>query len=407
MARRRHRGEGSVYRKCGPRYGCPDPEPVTLPSGAVIQQRPDHTRTCKAPWAQSIDLGLIGGRRVRRTATAKSKADLTEKVAALKAKMALGITPDATTTTGEWLTYWLDRVAPTHIRPTTLPSYRSKVTRYIIPAVGHIKLQDLRPEHVESMQDWMRTLTKIRNPGKGDPLSDTTIRQAHMILQSALADARRRGMVIRNAADVVTAPPAADRPHGHLRLAQAKAVLRTATTERELCRLVTALALGLRQGEALGLRWDDYKGAGPYRTLAVEEAIARVDGKLIRTEVKSRASHRLVPIPERMVPIFEAWREKAPNDPYIFPGWNGGPEDPKRDWIAWREALARASVPHIPLHGARGSAASLLADMGVPDWRIAEILGHSQVKVTRRHYIEGTEESHRAAIGGLVGELLD
>ena len=54
----------------------------------------------------------------------------------------------------------------------------------------------------------------------------------------------------------------------------------------------------------------------------------------------------------------------------------------------------------------RTPAASLLADMGVPDWMIAEILGHSQVVITRKHYIEGTEERHQEALGGLVDALL-
>jgi integrase len=138
----------------------------------------------------------------------------------------------------------------------------------------------------------------------------------------------------------------------------------------------------------------------------VYEAVQRIDGQLQRTEVKSRASKRPVPIPDRMVPIFEAWRSVCDDD-YIFPGYAGGPCDPKRDWTMWSESLTRAGVAHVPLHGARGSAGSLLADMGVPDWRIAEILGHSSVTTTRRHYIQGTEDSHRLAIGNLLDNMLD
>ena len=50
----------------------------------------------------------------------------------------------------------------------------------------------------------------------------------------------------------------------------------------------------------------------------------------------------------------------------MFPGPKGGPCDSRRDWQEWRDACDRAGVPRVPLHGARGSAASLLADMGVP-----------------------------------------
>ena len=115
--------------------------------------------------------------------------------------------------------------------------------------------------------------------------------------------------------------------------------------------------------------------------------------------------NRRVPIPERMVPIFDAWRAES-TDEYLFPGPNGGPCDSKADWKAWRESLARADVPAVPLHGARGSAATLLADMGVPDWRIAAILGHAQVSITQRAYLRNSDEAASRAIGGLIGELL-
>lgn len=403
--KRRHRGEDSSYRVCHARYGCPEPEDV----GGPRKLRPDHTKTCKAPWAYAIDEGIVAGKRQRRVVTARSKAELLVKVTSLKEKRALGVTPTAQTV-GDWLDYWVARVAPDNgVRETTLKGYRSKIRLYLKPALGHVRLQKLTAEHVEQLEDWMRTLDKSRLDGNhgGGPLSETTIRQAHMVLRSALQDALQRRKVTYNAAAVVRAPKADENPHEQLELEQAKQVLKAAVSERELCRLVCALALGLRQGEALGLRWtEEYRlttTGDAY--LMVEEGVQRIDGKLTRTDVKSRASKRPLPIPARMVPIFEAWRAIS-TDNYLFPGPNGGPCDAKADWTAWSDALTRAGVPHVPLHGARGSAASLLADMGVPDWRIAEILGQSQVAVTRKHYIRGTEESHRKAIDGLLGELL-
>lgn len=405
--RRRHRGEDSTYRVCADRWGCPPAVELPTPSGGTVRRRPEHGKSCRAPWAYAIDRGMVAGRRERTVVTAKTKAALLKKIDSAKTKLAMGVVPDAATV-GEWLEYWIATVAPARLRPTTVRSYDSKIRTYLIPALGTTVLQDLRPDHIERMHDWMRTLDKSRGgKGRGEgPLSDTTIRQAHLILQSALADALARRKVTYNAAAVVRAPKATGRTHDRLDLDQAKAVLRAAADERDLCRFVVALALGLRQGEALGLRWaQDYVTDGTDRYLVIEEAIQRDHGRLDRAPVKSRASHRRVPIPERMVPIFEAWRKRA-TDAYLFPGPAGGPCDSKADWQAWTDALARADVPHVPLHGARGSAASLLADMGVPDWRIAEILGHSQVATTRRHYIAGTDASHRTAIEGLLGELL-
>lgn len=409
VPKRRHKSENSSYRLCGDRWGCPPAEPVTTESGKVIRRRPEHDKSCRAPWAYAIDKGIIGGKRVRHVVTAKSKRDLLEKVETLKEKQALGVTPNAQTV-GEWLDYWIVRIAPNRkagTRPTTLRGYRSKIALYLKPGLGHVRLQELTPDHIEHWQDWMRTLDKSRVDGArgSGPLSPTTIRQTHAILRTALADALTRRKITYNPAAVVDAPTPEDNPYAQIGIDDAKAVLRTAITSRELCRNLVAVALGLRQGEALGLRWTDYIRVGDDRYLEVEEAVQRIDGKLTRTDVKSKASHRRIPIPERMVPIFEAWRAEC-TDEYIFPGPKGGPCDAKRDWKDWRDSLARADVPPIPLHGARGSAASLLADMGVPDWRIAIILGHSQVKTTHRHYMRSTDAATHKAIEGLIGELL-
>lgn len=405
VTKRRHKGEGGSYRICAAKHGCPPSVIVIGDNGKAKRVRPEHSKLCKAPWAVSLDQGIVGGRRLRHVVSARTKPELLAKVEALKMKESLGVNPDAQTV-GDWLDYWLSRIAPAgKIRATTLKGYRSKADLYLKPALGHVKLQDLTPDHVERMQDWMRTLRKQQNPGKGGPLSDTTIRQAHMILRSAMKAALTRRKVTYNAAAVVDAPRAEDNPHEQIELDEAKAVLKACATTRDLCRNVVALALGLRQGEALGLRWTDYRTNGMERYLEVEEAVQRIDGKLIRTDVKSKASHRNVPIPEPMVPLFEAWRAEATED-YMFPSPNGGPCDNKYDWKAWQSSLGRAGVRHIPLHGARGSAASLLFDMGVPDWRIAVILGHGQVAVTRKSYIRPTDAASSKAIEGLIGQLL-
>lgn len=370
---RRHRGEGSIY------------------------QRPDGR------WVAAVDLGIIGGRRVRRTVTAATKRELDVKAKALRKRLDQGIMP-STVSTGEWLDYWAEHIAPKDVRPTTMAGYRSKIALYLKPALGRVRLQDLRPEHVEQLHDWMSTLTRQREPRKGEPLSPTTIRQTHAILQSALAAAVQRERVPRNVAAITRAPSADLNPHSHLSSDDAKRVLRGAESPRELARLTCALILGMRQGEVLGLRWADLQVVDGVPSLIVEESVQRIAGTLTRTDVKSAASHRVIPLPDAVAAILAAWQLEA-SDVYVFPGPSGGPCDSKADWKAWRASLARAGVGAVPLHGARGSAASLLADMGVPDWRIGQILGHTAF-VSRRHYIAGETGPKRAALEGLIAELL-
>jgi hypothetical protein len=205
--KRRHRGEDSTYRVCHRRYGCPDP---------IDGHRPDHGKSCRAPWAYSIDAGIVAGKRVRRTVTAKTKPELMAKVKTLKDKQAHGVTSTAQTV-GDWLDYWITTIAPADgLRPRTIQGYKSPyIEQYLKPALGNVKLQDLNADHVDALIAWMRTLDKSRTPGNGSgPLSDSTIRQAVMILRSALKVALRRRKVLYNAAAIVTAPPAEFNPGG-------------------------------------------------------------------------------------------------------------------------------------------------------------------------------------------------
>lgn len=364
--KRRGRGEDSIYR-----------------------------RASDGRWVGAIDMGMVDGKRVRKTVTATTKTEVAKRLKEVRASIDKGVLPSRATT-GEWLEWWLEHVAVKKVRERTLQGYRSS-SRYAVDILGRVPLQDLRPEHVERMHKAMLD--------RG--LSAGTVRQAHAVLQSALSDALARERVTRNVAKVAKAPRVPLNPHEHLSPAQAKLVLSSAGTPRELARLVCALVLGMRQGEVLALRWEDYAERDGDRVLVVEESVSRITGRgIVRGDVKSLASHRAIPLPTSVAHIFDAWRELAARgEEYIFPGPKGGPEDQKRDWTAWRDALARAGVPHVPLHGARGSAASLLADMGVPDWRIGQILGHT-AWVSRRHYIAGELGPKRAALDGLVRELL-
>lgn len=366
MATRRRHGEGSVYQ--------------------------DGDR-----WKATVDLGIVAGKRVRRTVTAKTEKEVLAKLKAMRTQLDKGVLPTRVKT-GEWLTWWLEHVAKETVRPSTHRGYTTSVTQYLIPALGAIPLQDLRPEHIEAMHTWM-------TDDLG--LSTTTAHQAHQVLRSALKTALQRERVTRNVAAITPAPKARLNPHESLTVEEAKKVLASAQTPRELCRLTCALVLGMRQGEVLGLRWVDVEVRDGVTCLIIEEAVARITGKgMQRVDVKSAASHREIPLPEAVAAILKAHRDSSPaGEEYIFPGIKGGAEDPKRDWKAWRDACGRAGVKRVPLHGARGTAASLLADMGVPDWRIGQILGHT-AWVSRRHYIRGDSAQKVKALDGLIGQLL-
>lgn len=383
MAKRRGSGEGSISQRHD-HATCP---PV------VGGRRPEHS--CRGRWVAMVDLGYHNGKRKRRAIYGA-----TRKEAAIKLQEALAAKSSGSLVVGQvtvdtWMRYWLDVICVERgLKANTMKSHRSKVERYIIPHLGHHRLERLAPEHVRGMYAEMR---RAGGP-KGKPLSEATLRQTHAVLHRALEVAAREGKVSRNVAGLID-PPQTHRNKRHgLTLDQARKVLKGAHL-----RWYVALYLGLRQGEALGLRWSDVNlDEG---LLFVEQTLVRVPGEGLRFDTpKSRSSRRTIPLPTVVLSRFKvAWAEHvaAGGDPngLVFHR-DGLPIDHRADWQAWSNLLEAANVPHVALHAARNTTASLLEAAGVPARLVMEILGQSSVEVTY-----GYQSAELARWGEALGAL--
>lgn len=350
-------------------------------------------------WRASIETGWTSKGRQRRTVSAASKRECLAKLAKLREEVGVGIIGD-NPTVSDWLDYWLTYICPERgLKPSTIRGYRSYVEGWLKPHLGRRRARELTPDHVRRLHRAMRE--------KG--AAAATIRQAHAILSRALKVAARDGLVGRNVAALVDVPSAGDSHHAALTVDEAKRVLRAAAAHgdpRALARLACALILGMRQGEALGLRWAAVDLEA--QTIDVAWALTRgTDGEPTLVPPKSASSRRIIPLPDALVPILRVYADRPEDPVWVFPGSQGGPErNAKRDWQAWRAALADAGVPAVPLHGARASAASLLRDMGCSERMIADILGHREVRITQQAYLRTTDDQRRAALQSAALELL-
>lgn len=349
-------------------------------------------------WVGSINLGRIDGRRVRRKVTGKTAKEVQTKLRHLRREIEAGVIPDAASTE-RWIRHWLNEVAARKVREKTLYNYRRVCELHILPAIGSHRLSSLKPEHVRELHSAMRA----------KDLSDTTVRQAHAILQRALRVAMEEGRVSRNVAQIVGAPSPTGNHHASLTLDQARAVLAIAADARQRCRLFFAIVLGVRQSEALGLRWESVTHNDGKITIQIRETVQRVPGEGIVTAApKTKSSFRTLIVDwDDGIEIIESWREASGGQGYVFGGLKGPgvPEGQRRDHQAWSRALEAAGVPHVPLHGARASAASLMRESGVSERTIADILGHSTVKITQDAYLRSGAEQRTAALSALGRQL--
>jgi integrase len=344
-------------------------------------------------WVGSVEAGWVAGKRKRRTVTAPTRAAAVVKLGRLRKSLEAGVLP-TTITVGAWMKHWLDEVCAVTLKPRTVYGYRGYVSRWITPIIGATQLQKLQPEQVRAVY------AAMRQQGQ----SDASIRQVHAILRRALVVAEREGRVMRNVAAVVQVSSKMGKPHGTLSTIDAVRVIQSATDPRTRARLVCALVLGLRQGEALGLRWSDVDLARGL--LHVRQALSVVPGAgSSMTLPKTAASVRTIPLPSGVVAELAAWRAVS-SSAWLFPAADGGHHrNPRADWAVWKRTLTAAGVPHVPLHGARGSAASMLLAMGVPERMIADILGHANARVTQEHYLHSDEGQRLAALEGLSARL--
>jgi integrase len=206
----------------------------------------------------------------------------------------------------------------------------------------------------------------------------------------------QRGHVSRNIATLVD-PPAQKQSDvaTALDLGEARAVLAAAAHVRNSARWTVALALGLRQSEALALQWEDIDLLAG--TLTVRRSIHRVKGGLICEEPKTRRSQRTLALPVPLV--VELGRHKAVqlgeqmlagsdwhDEDLVFAQSNGQPIDKKADHDDWTRLLQSAGVRHVRLHDGRHTAATLLLSENVHPRVVMELLGHSQMRTTMDIY---------------------
>lgn len=346
---------------------------------------------------------LDGGKR--KCFYGKTRAEVAEKLTKALRDLQQGITPaPERETVGTFLARWLADVARPSLRPLTYKSYALIVNHHLIPVLGKVRLARLAPADVQ------RYMNAKRDAG----LSARTVAYHRAVLRKALNDALRWGSVARNAA-ALAVPPKQVRPRlRFLSPEDARRFLDVCRGHRLEALFTVALSMGLRQGEALGLRWEDIDlEAG---TLTVSHALQRVDGKLQLMEPKTQQSHRTLPLPPVALAALREHRRRQlaeriasaywEDHGFVFPSTIGTPLEPRNLVDQFHTLRAAAGLDWLRFHDLRHGCASLLMAQGVNPRVVMEVLGHSQISLTLGTYSHVTSELAKDAalkIDALLG----
>jgi integrase len=306
---------------------------------------------------------------------------------------------------GEFLNQWLEESVKPSARPRTLESYSFLVKKHLTPALGRFPLVKLSPIDVQRLIN-----SKIAT-GK---LSARTVRYMHAVLRSALNRAVEWHLIKRNVALRVRLPRAAKPKIRPLTCEEAKYLLEAVTGSRLEALYSVALSLGLREGEILGLRWEDVDLDGA--RLRVERALQELAEGLVSGVPKTEESRRTLILPSFAVTVLRTHRVHQIQERLIagsrwyesglvFTTTVGTPIHPRNLRKHLRGALQDAGLPQVRFHDLRHTAGSLLAAQGVTPRVIMEILGHTQVTMTMNTYVHGNEAMQREA-AARVGNAL-
>lgn len=321
----------------------------------------------------------------------EARAELTKMHGEADTKTFVGRT---TETLGHYLKRWLKGKLDVSAR--TLHDYTMRVNKYVIPAIGHVKLQQLSPLAVNELYaKW----TKERG------FSPRHVVYTHAVLHHALEQAVDWGLLSRNATRHATLPRKVRRAPTVLSPDQMAKLLETAQNDSLRALWCLLLTSGLRPGEALALRWSDLSdGAVTVRRTLVSDGKGHYS--VAESQAKTKESIRSVSLPRTTLDAFKTHRarqnaemllagERYQRQDFIFAGATGAWLSPDNVRKRWKTLLKRASLPKVRLYDTRHSHATALLTKGVNLAWVSERLGHTDVKMTKEVYAHVLPEAHK------------
>jgi integrase len=383
-------------------------------------------------WHAWVNVGnKANGRTDQRHVKRKTKEAAKARVDELLAQRQTGQVQNAGRAPSfeRWFeTVYFESVAPLSMDYTTIEGARKKLRRYAYPVTGRNRIDRMKPENVAAVY-----VAMVRAG-----LADTTVLQVHRIISRGLKVAYRMGVISLNLAQLITPPTAKKKVLTAPTKSEADRVLKATDGRRTSTRWRTGFGLGIRQGEALGLRWPwldidsenpqvrihwqlhrrpFLHGCGgtpcgrrrggncPQRILPLKAGEVQVAGGLILKPPKG-SSYGEIPLPAEFVEEFRRHREiqnfekmmagNAYNDRgFVFCDEFGNPLSPEADWKEFQEIEAEAEVDLRP-HDARHFAASFLIALGIDSSVVQKILRHSSIKVTEG-YLDASTDLKREA----------
>jgi integrase len=328
----------------------------------------------------------------------KTQAEAKEKLKkALEECKKVDITRTGKYTVSGWMEEWFENVAKLKVRPSSHQTYRGYIDHHIAPNIGKIPLEKL------STMDLQKPYRKLMSKGRVERieaahqpkgLSTKTVRNINQVISSAMDFAVAQKIISENPCKAVALPKVEHTEMQTIPAEQLQAFLKEAKETGVYEMYYIELATGLRRGELLGLKWTDIDWKNGI--IKVRRSIARVNGEIVESALKTKNSYRAVSISPQAIEVLKQQKAKA-YDAYVFPSPNGGPISPDSVNNMLKRVLARAGIPKGRFHDLRHTFATIALQNGVDIKTVSGMLGHFSAGFTLDTYAHVTTSAQKEA----------
>jgi integrase len=290
------------------------------------------------------------------------------------------------TTLNEFTEYWLENIRKLEVGPTTFYNNKLYFKNHIKEAIGKLKLQSI------DQSDCQQFVKALHDKG----FARNTIDRICTMLKRIFDAAIEYEILNVNYMRKVTLPKRVKKNLSIWTLDQTNHFLNYTRSRRYHCAYALALLAGMRQGEILGLRWQDIDWDA--KKIYINQTLT-FSGKVIADGAKTSAGIRQISIPNQLIDILRLQQEKYVKlkeelgevfeedmDIVIFNLANGKTVFPGNLVSRYTKDVKASGLPHIRFHDLRHSHATLLLSKGINVKVISERLGHQAIGVTLDTY---------------------
>ena len=346
-------------------------------------------------------------KRHYKTIAAKNKYDAKKKATIFEAELQNNLFSYKNIIFAQFAQKWLDK-RKSQLAAATIAAYKSKLNNHILPNIGGVKLKDLKPILFLDMYDKL-----------GEKLASKTISNIHKLIHSILSDAVRWELLEYNVLDKVKTPKFKSRRDNYLSIEEAKELLDLIDKKDILnkYKLVINIALfcGLRNGEIMGLEWEDINFEENVFTINRTSQYVSETGVVI-TDPKTVESFRKVHFNDSVKKLLLKQKDIMNDLINVVPEWNntdrvlysenGNPMHPLTPTKWFTKFLKKNDFKHkITLHGLRHTSATIMIYNKIDLQTIASRLGHSDATTTLKIYSHQIKKADKTAADKIENTL--